>query len=415
MNSGLIAPPAAAPAPHLDKIAFARQPIVDARRTVFGYQLFERSRSVASDDSVLFDALSDSGSQALAGRKQVFIRCAFESMADGYLEMLDPAQVVLEIGASEDPSAEAIEIRRTILARARGEGFRLAFDQSVLQPPYASWLPLASFIKLDMEAIPAESVAQVIRSAQAASEATVVVDQIKSTQQFEQLKGFGVKLFQGNWFEQPVDIRDKTVRASQATIIQLINLVRRDDVDVGDVEALLKKDPMLSFKLLRFINSVGFGLSVEITSFRHAVMILGLNKLFRWASMLMTSARPGGAAPAAGTTAVVRGRLMELLAAELMAGSECDNAFVAGVFSMLDTLAGMPLAEALESVNVPESVSAAILRNEGPLAPFLALAKACESGDEAAFARNAEELQLSNHQINWAHLEALMWADQLDQ
>ena len=102
-----------------------------------------------------------------------------------------------------------------------------------------------------------------------------------------------------------------------ATIVQLINLVRRE-ADLSDIEELIKKDPALSFKLLRMINSCGFGLSVEITSFRHAVMILGLNKLNRWATLLMTVARPGGAAPAAGSTAVVRGRLMELLAAELI-------------------------------------------------------------------------------------------------
>ena len=162
------------------------------------------------------------------------------------------------------------------------------------------------------------------------------------------------------------------------------------------------------------INSCGFGLSVEITSFRHAVMILGMNKLFRWATLLMTAARPGGAAPAAGTAAVVRGRLMELLAAELMPAEECDHAFVVGVFSLLDTLLGVPMEKALESVNLPDSGVRALLHNEGPLAPFLKLAKACESGDEVAFALAAEALQLSNHQVNWAHLQALIWADQLE-
>ena len=143
-------------------------------------------------------------------------------------------------------------------------------------------------------------------------------------------------------------------------------------------------------------------------------MILGLNKLFRWATLLMTSARPGGAAPATGTTAVVRGRLMELLAAELMPKEECDNAFVVGVFSLLDTMLGMPLDKALESINLPEAVHQALLHNAGTFAPFLALAKACESGDEVSFAAAADSLQLSNHQVNWAHLQALMWADQAE-
>jgi len=106
---------------------------------------------------------------------------------------------------------------------------------------------------------------------------------------------------------------------------------------------------------------------------------------------------------------------MELLAHELLSQEECDNAFVVGVFSMLDTMLGMPLESALNSVALPESVVEALLHGRGVFAPFLALTKACESGDEAAFAYNAEQLHLSNHQVNWAHLQALAWAESLSE
>ena len=228
----------------------------------------------------------------------------------------------------------------------------------------------------------------------------------------ERMAQLGVKLFQGYWFAKPSIVKAQTVRPSQATIIQLINLVRKQ-ASSAEIEELLKKDPTLSFNLLRFINSSGFGLSCEITSFRHAVMILGLKKLFRWAALLLTTSRKDGAPPAVGQTAVVRGRLMELLAAELLPPEECDNAFVVGVFSLIDTMLGMSLERALESVALPEPVLDALLHNQGVFAPFLELAKACESGDDEAFARNAEALHLSNHQINMAHMNALLWAENL--
>ena len=63
---------------------------------------------------------------------------------------------------------------------------------------------------------------------------------------------------------------------------------------------------------------LGLRPELEISSFRHAVMILGLKKLFRWAALLLTTSRAGGVPPAVGMTAIVRGRLMELLAAELL-------------------------------------------------------------------------------------------------
>ena len=166
--------------------------------------------------------------------------------------------------------------------------------------------------------------------------------------------------------------------------------------------------------LLRLINSAGFGLNREITSFRQAVMLLGLKKLFRWAALLLTAARTGAAPSSVGQTAVVRGRLMELLAAELLPPEECDNAFVVGVFSLLDTMLNVPLEKALESVALPQPVTDALLHGTGVFAPFLELTKACESGDDATFARMADELHLSNRQVNWAHLQALAWAEDLN-
>lgn len=401
-----------------DVAIIARQAIVDANRAVMGYELFDRStahdaHTAASDAALLFNALSYGGAEALVGKLTVFINCTHESLAGGHLELIHPDKVVLEVptlpdGATPEAIAACIEIFNGLKTR----GFRLAFDQQVLRRAYAGWLPMAAYIKLDMTAFKPELAAPLVQFARSYSQAEIVAEKVETAEQFQRMADLGVKLFQGYWFAKPSMVQAKTIRPSQATIIQLINLVRRQG-STAEIEELLKRDPTLSFNLLRFINSSGFGLQCEITSFRHAVMILGLKKLFRWAALLLTTSRAGGSPPAVGTMAVVRGRLMELLALELLPPDECDNAFVVGVFSMLDTMLGMPLDKALNSVALPESVIDALLHNRGIFAPFLALAKACESGDEAAFAHNAEQLQLSNHQVNWAHLQALAWADSL--
>ncbi|MNY80466.1 hypothetical protein D3C86_2215200 [compost metagenome] len=63
---------------------------------------------------------------------------------------------------------------------------------------------------------------------------------------------------------------------------------------------------------------------------------------------------------------------------------------------------------------LPQPVVDALLHGTGVFAPFLELTKACESGDDAAFERSANALHLTNHQVNWAHLQALAWADELE-
>ena len=396
----------------------ARQAIVDSHQAVFGYELFDRStasdaHSAASDAALLFNALSYAGTESLVGEKLVFINCTHESLSGGHLELIHPEKVVLEVPTlPESATLQEIEERIPTLAGLRKQGFRLAFSEQILRRQYVSWLPLAAFIKLDMMTFAPETAESLVKFSRAHTNAQLIAEKVESAEQHQLMADLGVRLFQGYWFAKPALVQAHTIRPSQATVVQLINLVRKQ-ASTAEIEDLLKKDPTLSFNLLRFINSSGFGLSCEITSFRHAVMILGLKKLFRWAALLLTTSRAGGSPPVVGTTAVVRGRLMELLAAELMPPEECDNAFVVGVFSLLDAMLGVSMEKAMESVALPQPVVDALLHNTGPFAPFLALAKACEAGDDAAFARYAEDLHLSNRQVNWAHLQALTWAEDL--
>jgi EAL and modified HD-GYP domain-containing signal transduction protein len=402
-------------------LAIARQAILDESREIFGYELFDRSivsneHSASSDAQMMFSVLSLGNEDAVSSKKVIFINCTHDSLAGGHLDLVSPDRVVLEIQPLPISQADQIQNKFPNLEGIRRRGFRMAFDYSILTRPYESWLPLASFIKFDLSILKPEAVGSFIKLAQAKSQAQLIAEKVESLRQYEMVSGLGVKLFQGYWFAKPVVIEGQTIRPAQATILQLINLVRKQ-ASTSEIEEVLKRDPTLSFNLLRFINSAGFGMRTEVTSFKHAVMLLGLNRLFKWAALLMTTSHAGDTPPAVGTTAVVRGRLMELLAtdSDQVSVEERDNAFVVGVFSLLDTMLGMSMEAALSSITLPAAVTDALLFRKGPLAPFLELTIACETGDDAAFAAAATALKLDSNQVNWAHLQALAWAETLTQ
>ena len=397
--------------------AIARQAILDEARTVFGYELFDRSlqgseHNAASDAQLLFNALSMAENDSLASRKTIFINCTHDSLAGGHLDLVAPERVVLEIPPL--PMSQVGEIGNHLpsLQTLKRRGFRLAFDYSILTRSYESWLPLASFIKFDLSVLKPQAIGGFVKLAQAKSQALLIAEKVETHAQYAQVQELGVTLFQGYWFAKPVMVEGQTLKPSQANIIQLIDLVRKQ-ASTTEIEEVLKRDPMLSFNLLRFINSAGFGMRAEVTSFKHAVMLLGLNRLFKWAALLMTTANGSDLPPAVGTTAVVRGRLMELLALERLSPDDCDNACVVGVFSLLDTMLGMPMASALAAVGLPQQVTDALLYRTGPLAPFLNLTVACESNDDAAYAEAIATLGLHSNHVNWAHLQALAWAETL--
>ncbi len=394
----------------------ARQAIVNAQHLVIGYELFNRSRpepthTAATDVALVFTALSHAGTDELVGKKLIFVNCTHESLVGGHLELVDPEKVVLEIPPLSHAASEEVAARLPTLAALRARGFHLAFNHTVLQSAYNPWLLLADYIKFDLSLLAPDQLAVLINYAQRHTQADLIAEKVETAQQYDMVSSQGVQMFQGYWFARPALVRAKLVSPGQSSILELINLVRKQ-ASTEQIEEVLKKDAGLAFNLMRLINSSGFGLAREITSFRQAVMLMGLKKLFRWAALLLTTSRHSGTPPSVGQTAVVRGRLMELLALEKkLPQDETDQAFVVGIFSLLDTMLGMSMETALGLVSVPPGTEVALLHNAGVLGHLLVLAKACESGDDVAFDNAATSLQMSSQQINNAHLQALAWAD----
>ncbi|MBL8483057.1 MAG: HDOD domain-containing protein, partial [Rhodocyclaceae bacterium] len=156
----------------------------------------------------------------------------------------------------------------------------------------------------------------------------------------------------------------KKLQSAHAQIVRVLNLVRRG-AEVREVENALKQDVALSFRLLRYINSAGFGLRCEVQSFRHAVTILGYDKLNKWLSLLLVTASKDPTAPALMQAAITRGRFMELTGAAYFEREEFDNLFITGAFSLLDRLLGSTMAAVLEGMTLPEPICDALLGRGG--------------------------------------------------
>lgn len=394
----------------------ARQAIVDGNKTVIGYELFHRARSAAelaasTDVMVLFTSLAHAGLEDMGGNKLLFIPCPHESLTSGQLDLLNPARVVLEIEPLGHVAQSEALARLPILHGLRARGFKLAFNHAVLESAYAPWLPLADFIKLDVNVLRPEQLAVLTSYAARHSPAQLIASSAENAEQLDWLQQLGVQLFQGYRFSRPTTVHAKVLTPRLIHIIELINLLRHE-ASPEAIEDVLKKDAALAYSLMRLINSAGFHPSREITSFKQAVMIIGVNKLFRWAILLLTASQLGSHDASIGPTAVIRARLMELLALEFLSEEEAEQAFVVGIFSMLDAMLELPLANALELIHLPASVRAALLTHTGVLSALLQLAQACETGHSPAWPEDAT-VPLSTEQINRAHLQALAWCDQI--
>jgi EAL and modified HD-GYP domain-containing signal transduction protein len=255
-----------------------------------------------------------------------------------------------------------------------------------MDPGRQQVLPMIDVVKVDIPATPADQIPALIARVRRPG-LKLLAEKIDTQAQADWCRELGFDLFQGYFFARPVVLEGRRADPSKQLLVQLLQQVLTD-ADNVDIEQSLKQSPELSYKLMRLVNSVGMGLRSPIQSLGHALVVLGRRQLQRWVQVLLFAHHSAGDFPSPLLTlAATRGRLLELLAER----ESCDNgfrdmAFMTGILSLLDTLLGLPMPDAVAPLALPEDVRDALLRRAGPLGRLLRLVQSLEEGNDTEVA-----------------------------
>ncbi len=195
-----------------------------------------------------------------------------------------------------------------------------------------------------------------------------------------------------------------------ATIIEMMSMIDHG-ADPVAIEKLIRRDAALAYKLLRYINSPGFGLSVEVQSFRHAVMMLGYGRLKRWCALLLATACKDSNLRPAMVASFRRGIFLEHLIGAGQDDQLRDEVFILGVLSLLDKLLKRPFEELFRSLHVPERVHETLVAGRGPYMPYLKVIESIELGPDPRLPERLDDCVMSLAHCNQAVLHALTAPD----
>ena len=387
---------------------------MDADKSIVGYELFNRTQgardhTLASDVALVLNVVSQSGAHLINTQADLFLNATHESLTGAHWDFLVPQRTIIEVPPVAGHAPGRVEEVRLQLQALRKRGFRLAFNHTVVAPVYKSWQGIADFVKVDVGAIEPNKMKLLLDAIQNRTGAMAIAEKVESAAQFDVLKGIGFHFFQGYWFSRPEVFKSLTINPSLASAANLFNKLQ-SDAELEDIELAIKKYATLGYNLLRLINSAGLGLRTKIASIRQAVMLLGNDRLQRWAALLMTAGIDGKPS-LAGNMAVVRAKMMELLAENDFSPEEKEEAFLIGLFSLLDRMLGCPMAEALPLLKLDTPITDALLSSRGKYMDLLAMAIACEMDDANVFAEATQRLDVSYREVNVAHMEAIIWAE----
>lgn len=389
----------------------ARQPILTVDEKVFGYELlfrdgvedfFRHSDADEASRSTLNTAML-LGLDVLCDGRRAFVNCTREILLKDYITLLPSEQAVAEI--LETVPADDLVV--AACRRLKEAGYTIALDDFAVDDPREALTDLADIIKVDVRATsPADAAAMVKRYGP--WRCRMLAEKVETREEFLATKKAGFLYFQGYFFRRPEVLTAHEIPANRMNYLRMLKAVSQRELDVREIENLVKSEAALCYRLLRYLNSAAFGFATEIHSVRHALAILGEREVRRWIRLVATLGAGQGKSSELVLSAMVRARFCELLSPKIPHGD--SDLFLLGLLSMMDVILEIPMSQVLDNIPIDQETKAALLGGASRLRVFYQLMLAQESGEWKTAADLTTQLHLTEKDVAQAHWQAMQWA-----
>ncbi len=397
----------------------ARQPIFNRERELYGYELLFRSdvTSVEDDTSdnpftalqVLSNSLLSIGWDSVSAGKRVFVPFDRNLLLGGMASILPPEDLVVELRESVGADAEVVAACESLWKL----GYAIALEDFVPQGRLDPLAQFASILKVDVGVTGKEAREEVLRSYQESGK-KLVAQKVETLEQFQSALESGYDLFQGYFFARPALVRGRRVPMAKVACIRMLSETQKEDLDFVQLEKIIREDVSFPHSLLGFANSALFHFRAEIKSIDHALVLLGEQNVRHWIALaalpLLAQDKPAELA----IHSLVRARFCERLAEAAFLEAP-KMAFLIGLFSLLDALLDVPLAEALNTAHIGPSIRNVLLESAPPqdsLSILYQLVRCYEQADWQTVGDLAAKLGLQGRAVREAYAESTLWAHQ---
>jgi c-di-GMP phosphodiesterase len=409
---------AAPGATSLDEIArqanvlIGRQPIFNRSMEVIGYELLYRSlnapdRAAIIDGDqatlqVILNSFLEIGPNDLLDNKLAFINLTRNFIVGHYPLPFPPNQTVIEV-------LEDIPVTRMLIAAVTDlahRGFMLALDDVCELERVKPLLPIAQIVKLDLRKTPAANLPAMVAALKTYG-VKLLAEKVETQFEYNKCLELGFDFFQGYFFCKPATIRHRQIESMRVVVLQALASLENPNVDFDRLGNVIGSDVALSYKLLRLVNSGFYSLPNQIVSMRQALVLLGLEQLRGWMTLLMMSQLQNKPHELA-TEALIRARMSEQMARTLGRKST-EGFFLTGLLSVLDAYMDLPMQDAVKDMPISDKIRQALLFREGMEGQVLTAIHSFEQGDWQA----SLNLGLSPLQVNKIFSNAVSYSTRL--
>ena len=393
----------------MDDIFVARQPIYNKSNILIGYELLYRAGDtdvaeftdgkVASSE-VILNSFMNIGLDGLVGSAKAFINIPEELVINESFTPMFENQTVLEILEDINPTDEVV----AGVNRLKEQGYEIALDDFQYTVEYERLLELTDYVKIDVVQFDMDEVEKQLKYIKKFN-IKLIAEKIETQEIYESCVNLGFEYFQGFYFCKPQLVKKKHTPSNKIVVLNILNKLDNPNYDLDDVENTLALDAVLTFKILRYVNSAAFSQRKEIESIKEALVLVGGNTIKKWATLILMTQLMEGKPQALFVTALVRARMCELIAEHR--GENSEQMFTIGLLSLIDALMDTPMIDLLDELALSTPVKLALLDYDGESGLILKNVIDYEKGQWNDLLVHGIDVKAYSS----CYMEAVKWAD----
>lgn len=387
--------------------SMARQPILDLRGCVTGYELiFQNEQSTVLDANhvdaapTILDNMVLFGLDRLTGGLPAFVRCNAEALIEQLVAVVPAFATVLEIPASLEVTPKLLGACRKL----KNAGFRLALVDFAWSPVPHPLLDLVEFVKVDLRRVHRR---ERLRQWLEGTSVAMVADGVHSQEDYLQAQSEGFRHFQGPYFCKPEMIKDRKIPANQVFHIEILRQLFRDPLDLRTLCPLVMRDAALVYRVLRLVNSPICAIREPVSSIESAIMILGDVTFRRIATLAIQCALNEGRPPEILHTALVRARFCSQGAR--LCKLDPDEQYLLGMLSLLPAMLRLPMETLAQELPLSPKIRLALLGSPSHERSLLTWIE-CHEWDNASESQAiASSIGVDQQELTRIYVDALVW------
>lgn len=389
----------------MSDICLVRQPVFGKTGSLIGYEI--RFNDTEDGQHAFARAFLSGSFDLVRNKMPAFVLASREQLVEDAFLVAEPGTAIVMLPRDlevDDAVVEAVH-------RYRNNGGLIALEDAGINPsPAESLMPLVSWVRVNARSGDAAMIGAVcdrIKASGAAKPAQLIAYNVEELEQFEATLQRGFDGFQGSFFSRPEPLPTAEMPQSTVAAMRLMGLARDQNCSDRQLEDVIATDPVLTFQLLRLVNSAALG-GRGVASIGQALRLIGRNAFLRWLAVAVAATRKSrtGVDQELVRQAVERGRLLEQLVG---GGRDSGTLFLVGLFSLLDAVFRMPLEEILERVVLSDEAVTALLQREGPYANAIMFAESYELGLFENATEIAKEMGVDPVKISEYYTNAIVW------